>query len=155
MFRAGCQVSWYEWILPISSWHFTIRTFICTIFSTFSVIIQWQHVIWCHKWWYELLGPWPMCPPSFIEISWKMSEIWPLSNYYYYYLGHVTQMYGKFPIQVTICKLWKMKFGNHLTTDLLPILLQLHISASKVTVEIARWSHGILKHTWLPIQLQW
>ena len=29
MFRAGSQVSWYEWILPISSWDFTIRTFIC------------------------------------------------------------------------------------------------------------------------------
>ena len=36
---------------------------------TFSVIIPWQHVIWCQKWWYELLGPWPMCPPSFIEIA--------------------------------------------------------------------------------------
>ena len=47
---------------------------------TFSVIIQWQHDIWCHKWWYELLAPWPMCPPSFIEISWKMSEIPPLFN---------------------------------------------------------------------------
>ena len=49
-------------------------------FMTFSVIIQWQHDIWCHKWWYELLAPWPMCPPSFIEISWKMSEISPLFN---------------------------------------------------------------------------
>ena len=29
MFRAGSQVSRYEWILPISSWDFTIRTFIC------------------------------------------------------------------------------------------------------------------------------
>ena len=29
MFRAGRQVSWYEWTLPISSWDFTIRTFIC------------------------------------------------------------------------------------------------------------------------------
>ena len=47
---------------------------------TFSVIIPWQHVIWCQKWWYELLGPWPICPPSFIEISWKMSEISPLFN---------------------------------------------------------------------------
>ena len=36
---------------------------------TFSVIIPWQHVIWCQKWRYELLGPWPMCPPSFIEIA--------------------------------------------------------------------------------------
>ena len=26
------------------------------------------------------IGPWPMCPPSFIEISWKMSEISPLFN---------------------------------------------------------------------------
>ena len=78
MFRAGSQVSWYEWILPISSWDFTIRTFICPFFYTFSVIFQWQHVIWCQKWWYELLGPWPMCPPSFIEIASK--EEWNLTN---------------------------------------------------------------------------
>ena len=82
MFRAGSQVSWYEWILPISSWDFTIRTFICPFFSTFSVIIQWQHDIFCHTSWYELLGIWPLCPPSFIEISWKMSEFWPQFNYY-------------------------------------------------------------------------
>ena len=50
--------------------------------STFSVIFQWQHDIFCHTSWYELLGPWPIFPPSFIEISWKMSEISPLSNYY-------------------------------------------------------------------------
>ena len=77
MFRASSQVSWYEWMLPISSWDFTIRTFICPFFSTFSVIIQWQHDIFCHTSWYELLGPWPICPPSFIEISSKMSEFWP------------------------------------------------------------------------------
>ena len=47
-------------------------------FYTFSVIIQWQHVIWCQKWWYELLGPWPMCPPSFIEIASK--EEWSLTK---------------------------------------------------------------------------
>ena len=77
MFRPGSQVSWYEWILPISSWDFTIRTFICPFFSTFSVIIQWRHDIFCHTSWYELLGPWPICPPSFIEISSKMSEFDP------------------------------------------------------------------------------
>ena len=46
-------------------------------FSTFSVIVQWQHDIFCHTSWYELLGIWPLCPPSFIEISWKMSEFDP------------------------------------------------------------------------------
>ena len=74
IFRQDRQVSWYEWTFAISSWHVTIRTFICTFFSTFSVIIQWHHDIWCHTSWYELLGPWPMCPPSFIEISWSSSN---------------------------------------------------------------------------------
>ena len=77
IFSRDRQASWYEWI---SSCDYTIRTFICPFFITFSVIIQWQHDIFCHTSWYEL-GPWPMCPPSFIEISWTMSEIWPQSNY--------------------------------------------------------------------------
>ena len=83
MFRAGMQVSWYEWILPFPYWDFTIRTFICPFFMSFSVIIPWQHDIFSHKWLYELVGPWPMCPPSFIEITCKMREISPLSNYTY------------------------------------------------------------------------
>ena len=72
IFSPGSQVSWYEWILAISSWDFTIRTFICPFFSTFSVIIPWQHDMSGHRSGYELLGPWPMCPASFIEISWKL-----------------------------------------------------------------------------------
>ena len=74
IFSPGSQVSWYEWILAISSWDFTIRTFICPFFSTFSVIIPWQHDRSGHRSGYELLGPWPMCPASFIEISWKLGQ---------------------------------------------------------------------------------
>ena len=58
-----------------------VHSFVHFVMS-FSVIIQWQHGIWYHASWYELLGPWPIFPPSFIEISWKLSEISPLSNYY-------------------------------------------------------------------------
>ena len=56
---------------------------------TFSVIIPWQHVIWCQKWRYELLAPWPMCPPSFIEIAskedWNLTNSNCTKNLYYYY----------------------------------------------------------------------
>ena len=80
IFSPGSQVSCYEWILAISSWDFTIRTFICPFFSTFSVIIPWQHDMSGHRSGYELLGPWPMCPASFIEISWKLGQNSALSN---------------------------------------------------------------------------
>ena len=81
IFSPSSQVSWYEWILAISSWDFTIRTFICPFFSTFSVIIPWQHDMSGHRSGYELGGPWPMCPGSFIEISWKLCQNSALSNY--------------------------------------------------------------------------
>ena len=81
IFSPGSQVSCYEWILAISSWDFTIRTFICPFFSTFSVIIPWQHDMSGHRSGYELLGPWPMCPASFIEISWKLGQNSALSYY--------------------------------------------------------------------------
>ena len=37
-----------------------------SIFSLIFCHISMMHVIWWHKLWYELLGPWPICPPSFI-----------------------------------------------------------------------------------------
>ena len=78
MFRAGRQVSWYEWILPISSWDFTIRTFICPFFMTFSVIIPWQHVIWCQKWMIWAIGPMAYVPTKFHWDSFKRR--WNLTN---------------------------------------------------------------------------
>ena len=81
IFSSDSQVPWYDWILAISSWDFTIRIFICPFFSTFSVIFPWQHDIWVHTSGYELFGPWPMCLASFIEISCELGQNWALVNY--------------------------------------------------------------------------
>ena len=70
----GQRKFFYQIILAISSWDFTIRTFICPFFSTFAVIIPWQHDMSGHRSGYQLLGPWPMCPASFIEIFWKLGH---------------------------------------------------------------------------------
>ena len=80
MFRAGSKYHGRNEFCPsLPGTSQFVHSFVHFV-MTFSVIIPWQHVIWCQKWWYELLGPWSMCPPSFIEISWKMSEISPVSN---------------------------------------------------------------------------
>ena len=52
-----------------------------SIFSTFSVIIPWQHDMSGHRSGYELLGPWPMCPGRFIEISCNLGQKSALSYY--------------------------------------------------------------------------